>query len=213
MAALNLVLFVEEGFRGNAGDYYDPKNSFLNEVLDRKTGIPITLSVLYLEVARRAGLTLEGVGFPGHFLVKWPGEDPADDVLIDPFNQGEVIPADEFPNWVRRRHGERFRFHPDMLAAVSKRQTLQRMLNNLKAIYWKQGEYPSCLEVVERLVILDPGSPSEIRDRGIIYSQLECFSQALADLERYLQALPSAQDAKAVREQALKLRRLVEGMH
>ena len=213
VAAMNLVLFTEEGFRGNSDDYYDPRNSFLNEVLERKTGIPITLSVLYMEVARRAGLNLQGVGFPGHFLVKCPAEEAADELVIDPFHRGEVTPAGEFASRVREHSGERLAFHPGLLDAVSKRQILQRMLNNLKAIYLKQADYRSCLAVVERLLILDPDSPSEIRDRGIVYFHLECFSQALADLERYLHAAPGAGDAKTVREQVAGLRRFIEGMH
>jgi regulator of sirC expression with transglutaminase-like and TPR domain len=213
VAAVNLVLFADEGFRGNSDDYYDPRNSFLNEVIDRKAGIPITLSVLYMEVARRAGLALQGVGFPGHFLVKCPAEEAADVLVIDPFHRGEVTPAGEFPSWVRERYGERLPFHPGLLDAVSKRQILQRILNNLKAIYLKQADYQSCLGVVERLLILDPGSLSELRDRGLLYFRLECFSQALADLERYLRAAPDAKDAETVRDQALRLRRLVQGMH
>jgi len=213
VVAMNLVLFTEEGFRGNSDDYYDPRNSFLNEVLDRKTGIPITLSVLYMEVARRAGLSLQGVGFPGHFLVKCPAEETADELVIDPFHQGEVTPAGEFASWVRERHGKRLAFHPGLLDAVSKRQILQRMLNNLKGIYLKQADYGSCLAMVERLLILDPDSPGEIRDRGIVYFHLECFSQALADLERYLHAAPGAGDADTVREQVSGLRRFIEGMH
>jgi len=213
IAATNLVLFTEEGFRGNSDDYYDPRNSFLNEVLDRKTGIPITLSVLYMEVARRAGLSLQGVGFPGHFLVKYAAEEASDELVIDPFHQGEVTPAGEFASRVRERHGEQLAFHPGLLDTISKRQILQRMLNNLKAIYLKQADYRSCLAVVERLLILDPDSPSEVRDRGIVYFHLECFSQALADLELYLRGAPGARDAETVREQVSGLRRFIEGMH
>lgn len=211
IAALNLVLFQRQGFRGNRDDYFDPKNSFLNEVIERKTGIPITLSVLYMEVARRTGLQLEGVGFPGHFLVKVAGE--GDDVVIDPFNGGEVVGMDQLAKMLFALYGGKVPFQPDFLEPATKKQILKRMLNNLKVIYLKQNNWAKGLAVVDRLVILDPGSAEDLRDRGMIYAQMECFRQALEDLQSYLQLAPGARDAQEVREQISDLAKQVAQIH
>lgn len=211
IAALNYTLFSVEGFRGNEDDYYDPKNSFLNEVMERKQGIPITLSVLYMEVARRVGLELHGVGFPGHFLVKHVGEEG--EIVLDPFRQGEVRSVEEMENMLDHMYRGRVAFQPEFLSPVAKRQVLQRMLNNLKGIYLHQGDFIKGLSVVDRLVILDPDSAGEIRDRGLIYLQLECFPQALEDLEAYLNLAPDADDAAEIREQAASLKKRRNQIH
>jgi len=201
IAALNYTLFSVEGFRGNQDDYYDPKNSFLNEVMERKQGIPITLSVLYMEVARRVGLDLCGVGFPGHFLVRYVGKEG--EIVIDPFHQGEVRSIQELKDMLDEMYRGRITFQPEFLSPVSKKQILRRMLNNLKGIYLDQGDLIKGLSVVDRLVILEPDSAEEIRDRGLLYLKLECFSQALEDLEAYLRLAPNADDAAEIREQAV----------
>lgn len=207
LASVNYVLFTQEGFKGNEEDYYDPRNSFLNEVLERRTGIPITLSVLYIEVARRLGLTLYGVGFPGHFLVKHVGTE--EEIVIDPFHGGEVRTIEELKDWLDRTYGGKIGFQAAFLSSVSKRQILRRMLNNLKAIYLRQGDILRSLSVVERLIILEPGSPQDLRDRGLLYLKLECFSQALQDLESYLRLVSQADDACEIWEQVLTLRQRV----
>jgi len=211
IAALNLVLFQSHGFRGNRDDYFDPKNSFLNEVIDRKRGIPITLSVLYMEVAQRTGLRLEGVGFPGHFLVKVAGE--GDDIVLDPYNGGEIVSMDQLAKMLYALYGGKVPFHPDFLEPATKKQILTRILNNLNVIYLKQHNWAKGLAVVDRLMILDPGSAQDLRDRGMIYSKMECFRQALEDLQSYLQLAPGARDAQEVREQISDLAKQVAQIH
>ena len=211
IAVLNDVLFREHGFRGDRETYFDPKNSFLNEVLDRRTGIPISLSVLYMEVAQRIGLPLHGVGFPGHFLVKYAS--PNEEIVIDPFDQGEILSRKNLQTMLNRLYGDKIGFDPDFLAAATKKQILRRMLNNLELIYLRQNELTKGLSVVERLLVLDPSSAQDIRDRGVIYLRLECFKQALEDLQRYLSLSPQAEDAEAIRDQIAVLTRQVAQIH
>ncbi|MGH7766946.1 MAG: SirB1 family protein, partial [Candidatus Binatia bacterium] len=215
IACLNHVLFTQEGYRGNRDDYYDPRNSYLNDVIERCKGIPITLSVLYMEVARRAGLKLHGIGFPGHFLVKYVGEEGeiVQEIVIDPFDQGEVRTLEELQEMLDRLYGGKVAFHPDFLAPVSNRDIIQRMLNNLKAIYLRQEDFPKALSVAERLVIIDPTSPQEIRDRGLLYLKLDRAPQAIDDLETYLRLAPDAADGEEIREHVAGLRRRVATVH
>ena len=203
IAALNYVLFKEQGFRGNRDDYYDPKNSFLNDVIDSGRGLPITLSVLYMEVGQRIGLTLDGVGFPGHFLVKTIVE--GDEIVIDPFNAGEIKSHEDLQTMLDRLYGGQVRFHRDFLAPLPKKQILKRMLGNLKAIYGRANELVKMLAVLDRLVIVDPGAVEEVRDRGAVYLRLECYGQAKDDFETYLRLAPDAKDANAIRDQLVDL--------
>lgn len=195
--AMKAVIFREEGFRGNEADYYDPRNSFLNEVLDRRLGIPITLSILYVEVARRVGLGLLGVGFPGHFLVKSPAVGPTPDLFIDPFNGGDVLAATEcvarFQAVLKGRE-----FDPSFLDAVDTRHILLRMLHNLKKIYVEKADDVRALWVIDRLLLVQPGSLEERRDRGLISARLGGTKAAVKDLEAYLEGAPQASDAKEV---------------
>lgn len=207
IGALNFVLFRELGFRGNADDYYDPRNSFLNEVIERRLGIPITLSVLFMELARRIGLRVDGVGFPGHFLVKCVQE--GQDVVIDPFNGGEIRSIENLQTWLHEMYGGKVELQADFLMPVGKKQILKRMLGNLKMIYLRADETSKCLSVLERLVILDPDSAPDLRDRGFLYLKLECFRQALEDLESYLNLAPDAGDGGVIRERVVSLRRQV----
>jgi regulator of sirC expression with transglutaminase-like and TPR domain len=154
--AVTRVLFVERGFRGNADDYYDPRNSFLHQVLDRRVGIPISLSVLYMEVARRIGLQVNGVGFPGHFLIRAHDGDRA--VVIDPFNGGAVLGKDDLQALLTRAAGPEAKLEPALLAPVTKPQILTRMLVNLAGVYGKRGDLFRSLEVLERLYLLDAGN-------------------------------------------------------
>ena len=211
IAVLNNVLFREHGFRGNRENYFDPRNSFLNEVLDRRIGIPISLSVLYMEIAQKIALPLQGVGFPGHFLVKYTGIN--EEIVIDPFNQGEIRSQKNLQTMLNRLYGRKVNFDPDFLAAITNKQILRRMLNNLELIYLRQNQLTKGLSIVERLLVLDPGSAEDIRDRGIIYLRLECFKQALEDLQRYLSLAPQAEDAAAIHEQITALTRQVAQIH
>lgn len=211
LASVNFVLFTREGYRGNREDYYDPKNSFLNDVIDSRKGIPITLSVLYMEVARRVGLKLHGVGFPGQFLVKYVGNE--EEIVIDSFDKGEVRGVEELQQMLDGLYGGKVAFQPEFLAPVSNRQIIERMLNNLKTIYLNQENFFKALSVAERLVILDPTSAQEIRDRGLLYLECECFQQALEDLEDYLSLAPDANDADEVREHVGVLRKGAARLH
>jgi regulator of sirC expression with transglutaminase-like and TPR domain len=207
IAALNTVLFKEQSFGPNRDNYFDPKNSFLNEVLERKTGIPITLSVLYMEVALRVGLPLCGVSFPGHFLVKYSSAD--EEIVIDPFNGGEIKSQENLERLLDAQYGGKLAMQPQFLEGASKKQILKRMLNNLKVIYLREEAALKALPVLDRLVILDPASAQDVHDRGVVYLRLECFQQALEDLQRYLQLAPQARDAQAVREKIIELTKQV----
>ena len=204
IAGLSEYLFQRLGFRGNADNYYDPKNSFLNEVLDRRIGIPITLSAVYLEVARRIGLRVHGVGMPGHFLVKYVGR--CEEIVIDPFGGGRIVSSEDCQQILDRVFDGKRRFEPSMLAMVGTRHILNRMLTNLKVIYFNNEEYEKALSVVERLLILHPQNACEIRDRGLLSCQLRRYADAIVDLERYLRLAPEANDAETIREHLRTLR-------
>ena len=206
MIALRTVLAEEERFRGNERNYYDPRNSFLNEVLDRHLGIPITLSVLTIEVARRVGLRLQGVAFPGHFLVKCPPQPGLPgEVFIDAFNGLELLGAEECTARFRAvLHGRKF--DPSYLDAVDARQILSRMLHNLKRIYVEQGDDVRALWVVDRLLLLQPENLEERRDRGLVAARLGGTAAAVQDLEAYVRGHPNASDVSDVRSLLAELR-------
>lgn len=203
IAALNYVLFKEQGFRGNRDEYYDPKNSFLNDVIDSKRGLPITLSVLYMEVGQRIGLAIDGVGFPGHFLVKT--KSAGDEIVLDPFNAGDVKSHEDLQSMLDQLSGGKVLLQRDFLAPLPKKQILKRMLGNLKAIYGRGDELVKMLAVLDRLIIVDPGAVEDVRDRGAVYLRLECYGPAKDDFETYLRLAPDAKDAAAIREQLVDL--------
>ncbi len=207
IASLNEYLFQRLGFHGNTQEYYDPRNSFLNEVLDRRIGIPITLSIVYMSVAHRSGLCLQGVGMPGHFLVKYVAQ--GEEIVIDPFNGGAMVSPSDCQRLMDHVYGGKLAFQQRFLAAVGTRQILFRMLSNLKGIYCNAQEYGKALGVVERLLILDPRVPNEIRDRGLLLCQLKRFAEATLALERYLRLMPAAEDAEVIREHLRSLRERV----
>jgi regulator of sirC expression with transglutaminase-like and TPR domain len=211
IAALNTVLFKELGFQGNRSEYYDPRNSFLNDVITRKKGIPISLSVIYMEVARRVGLSLAGVGFPGHFLVKYA--DDAVEILIDVFNGGEIRAREDLERMLQQLYRGQVSFQAGFVAALGKRDILRRMLNNLKWIYLERGEPLKSLSVLDQLVILHPRSASEIRDRGLLYITLERYAQALEDLESYLRLAPGADDLEMVKAHIESVRQRYVQIH
>ncbi|MBK7977752.1 MAG: transglutaminase family protein [Deltaproteobacteria bacterium] len=201
-AALDRVLFADLGLRGNEADYYDPRNSFLNDVLDRRLGIPITLSVLYIAVGRRAGMDVEGVGFPGHFLVRillGGGES----VLVDPFAQGRDVSDRDLRALLSHIAGRDTSVPPEYLARSSTRDVLARVLGNLRGIYAGRGDAMKTLEVMEWLVLTHPGNATLKRDRGLLYYRLGSMAAAVADLRAYLFAIPAAEDRVTI-EQVVK---------
>ena len=191
------VLFEEEGYRGNSEDYYDPRNSFLNDVMDRRVGIPITLSVLYLEVGWRLGLPLHGVNFPGHFLVRYEGE--ALQLLVDPFQRGMVRFEDEAQDLLDHVYGGSVRMQPEFLRKADRKDILSRILANLKGNYLNRRDDYRALAAIERLLLLRPDSPDEERDRGIVLTRLGRHSEAAGALQRYLELAPDAADTARVR--------------
>ena len=208
--ALNHYLFDELGFSGNAADYYDPRNSYLNDVLERRLGIPITLSILYIEIGQRVGLALRGVSFPGHFLVKCTLRDGA--VVLDPYSRGASLGIDDLRERIRTIQGGAAEASDDdlrrMLAAAGKKEILARVLRNLKAIHRQKGELELALSATTRIIALDGRGAEEYRDRAAIYHQLECFRAALSDYESYLEMRPRAGDADAVKQTVAELQRL-----
>ena len=203
IAVLNRYLFEEEGFHGNASDYYNPRNSFLNDVLDRRTGIPITLSTVYMEVASRAGLDLVGVGLPGHFIVK--AAAGGREIFIDPFHGGTLLSEADCQRRVDRVFNGRVRIEAGMLAGLRRKDILERMLRNLKLIYAKGEDWSRTLGVVELLVRLAPQNADDLRDRGLLYAALDCYSLAARDLQAYLERVPGSAEAAALREKITQL--------
>jgi regulator of sirC expression with transglutaminase-like and TPR domain len=206
---INACLFKEQGFRGNRRDYYDTRNSFLNEVLDRKVGIPITLSIIYLDIGRRVGLPINGVGLPGHFVVQY-GAHP-EPFYIDPFHGGKLLSEQDCAARVAQIHGQDLPWQESYLDAVSDLHILARVLNNLKVIYVRKGAHELALGAVDRLILLKPDVPSEIRDRGLLRAQLGQLRRALEDLTTYLEACPEAPDAPAMRRHVAALQRGLRG--
>ena len=202
--ALSEYLFDEEGFRGNEDDYYDPRNSFLNDVLERKLGIPITLSLVYMEVGRRLELPIVGLGMPGHFLVKYRAQE--DEIIIDPFHRGIILDEEECADLLSRASGQAAAFQPDYLAPVAKKQILTRMLNNLRSIYLSREDHHRALGVVEHLLLIEPYDHRNVRDRGLLRLSTGDLKGALADLEMYLAVSPNASDTTAINGYAETIR-------
>ncbi|HZR22661.1 MAG TPA: transglutaminase-like domain-containing protein [Vicinamibacterales bacterium] len=188
--ALNDYLFGELRFIGNEIRYEDPRNSFLNEVLDRRTGIPITLALVYLEIARRAGLDVVGINFPGHFLLRCParrGLTYAEDLIIDAFHGGALLSEDACKQLLERHAGEDAVFDAHLLTRATKPQILVRMLVNLKRLYVSMHSFPQALDITELLLAVNPSAISELRDRGLLAYNLNNYAAALRDLQTYLQ--------------------------
>ncbi len=202
VTALLDYLARECGFRGNHDDYYDRRNSYLSDVLDRRLGIPISLAVVYIEVGRRAGLDVRGVGFPGHFLAQCGGPQP---VIIDPFF-GTVLDRDGCTERLRAIAGPDAAFEPEMLTVASTREILSRMLGNLKIIHLRTKNFEKALACSERILLTVPDRATELRDRAALYLQLECFEAARVDLERFLEVAPDHESAGMVHRELVKLR-------
>lgn len=194
---INRYLYDDLEFSGNNADYYDPRNSFLNQVIDRRTGIPISLSLVYLEVAKRIDFPMVGIGMPGHFLIRPDFEDAG--IFVDAFNGGEILFPEDCQGRLSQIYGQPMELQPAFLAPVSPRQLLGRMLGNLKAIYFQQGDAMRFLGAIDRILLLFPDAMGERRDRGILYYQLGRLAEARHDLELYLTNAPNAEDAARIR--------------
>jgi regulator of sirC expression with transglutaminase-like and TPR domain len=217
LEALVQTLATDAGFRGNTRAYRDPRNSFLNEVLARRRGIPITLSVVYMEVARRMGLPLVGVSFPGHFLVRYPG--PAAPVILDAFSGGaEISEAALVQRLCRGARGDLERSEARhtlarLLGGATIKEIVLRMLANLKAIFLERQDHHRALVAVDRILLLEPDAPSELWARAVLHHRLEAYRAALADYQRYIELMPTDPDAPAIREIIVDLTRRVERLH
>ncbi len=195
--AIASYLFGVVGFRGDHETYDDPRNSFLNEVLARRRGVPLTLSIIYLEAAREAGFGARGVSLPGHFVVRL--DEGSRTFLVDPFHGGRVITEEDCRYLVSKSTGRPSLFRRELLEGATPREVIHRLLQNLKRIYLAQEDYARALSAVQRLLLLQPDEPSEIRDRGFILAHLGSPGAAVADLEAYLALSPHAPDADSVR--------------
>lgn len=192
LQAINHYLYGELGFAGNQIDYYDPDNSYLNRVLERRLGIPITLAVTYLEVSQRLDFPMVGVGMPGHFLVRPTVENM--EVYIDPFNQGEVLFMPDCQAIFYQLYGANAAWDSDYLAPITAKALLARLLNNLKLIYLNRRDLAHTLIILDYLLLLLPSEPSNSRDRGLVHYQLQNLMAARTDLETYLTHRPDAPD-------------------
>jgi regulator of sirC expression with transglutaminase-like and TPR domain len=207
VVALNQYLFEELGFRGNTEAYYDPRNSYLNEVLERRIGIPITLSIVYIEIGRQLGLRLHGLSFPGHFLVKLKLN--RGNLILDPYTGGQPQSEPELRSRLRRALQERQAGATNLesyLTPATSRDVIARLLRNLKHIYLGAGEYDKALKVMHYMLLVVPESAEELRDRGLIYAKLDCFRAALSDLQNYLRRRPEAADAAETHEKLVELK-------
>ena len=203
ITALNATLFEHLGFHGNQESYYDPRNSYLNEVIDRRTGIPITLTVVYIEVARRIGFSVKGVGLPFHFIAKHEAE--GGDLFIDPFNAGGLLGSAGCDELVTRMSGGKLELRPEHLEPVTNKQILTRMLSNLLGIY-SATDHRRALAVIDRILLINPLSASYVRDRGLLLGSVGDRTSAIAELERYLELAPNAPDVESIREQIKSIR-------
>ena len=186
--SMNKFLFKEEQFRGNEEEYDDPRNNYLNDVLDRKVGIPISLSLIYIEVARRRDLPVMGVSFPGNFLVKYRTDH--DEILIDPYRQGRILTRQDCKELLKAQFGDEAELKPEYFAASTKKQILARMLNNLKGSYVRRHDFTRVLTVIQLALVLDPQSSQEIHDRGMMHFLMRRYKEAQADFKTYLNLTP-----------------------
>ncbi|HUY28931.1 MAG TPA: tetratricopeptide repeat protein [Candidatus Binataceae bacterium] len=204
---LSHYLFEQKGFEGNRDQYSDPRNSFLNDVLERRTGIPITLSVIYLEVGRRLGMNLYGISFPTHFLVK--AVDERGELVIDPFYAGAILSLEDIRARLAQIYGQPVELNPAMLKPVGARAILARILRNLKGIYLGASDWTRALSALDRILLLDPRALEELAERGGLFERLECFQAALDDFQSFLSIAPEHPGADAARESVLRLVRQV----
>lgn len=193
VSMLNEYMFDGLGFAGNSDDYYNPKNNFLNVVLDKKTGIPITLSIIYIQLANHVGLDLRPVGFPSHFLVKY-----SEELILDPFNRGGLLSIEDLQEILDRNYGGSVEFSPDFLNEIEPEQILIRIGRNLKNSYTQSFNYTMALHCINMILGIEPESPEEVRDKGILESRQSKYELALRSLNRYLEIAPEADDVDYV---------------
>ncbi|HJT55535.1 MAG TPA: transglutaminase-like domain-containing protein [Ktedonobacteraceae bacterium] len=207
IGAMNKVLFKEERFLGNRTNYYDPCNSFLNDVLERHKGIPITLSIIYIEVGKRLGLQIMGIGLPFHFIVRCDLAESS--IYIDPFERGHLLSEQDCRERISSLFRGKIPFNPLWLEPVSNRQLLTRVLTNLKNIYIRDEDYPRALAACDRIVLLAPDTAIERKDRGIVHHHLKHYTRAIRDFNTYLELAPLAEDADDVRRQIKAIRQTI----
>jgi regulator of sirC expression with transglutaminase-like and TPR domain len=212
LGIINEVLFGDEGFRGNVSDYYDPKNSFFNDVLDRKLGIPITLSVLYMEVARRAGVPVFGVGMPGHFLLKFYEVDGRE-LFLDAYNSGRLLSPEDCQEKLTEIYNGQIPLDAKFLTPVGKRQILTRMLNNLRSIYMTNRLLKKALAVIDLILVIYPRSADDVKQRAMLRYQLGFLHGAADELDEYVKMAPEASDADEMKQTAMAIRRTIALMN
>ena len=205
--AANELLFGELGFRGNEDDYSDPRNLLLDEVMERRTGIPITLAIIYVEVCRAAGLDVRGVGMPGHVIVRSAPRDGDDPLYVDVFHGGALLSVADCERIVGSIYGAATPFRDHFIDPVTPRQLLQRLLHNLKANALRRGDEPQAERAIELLLTLAPWDLDEMRDRGRLHERLGRYAEALSDLDTYLRHRPDARDAATIADTVRLLRR------
>lgn len=190
-------LFEEHGLRGNEEDFFDPRNSYLNDVIDRRLGIPITLSMIFLHVANNLGVAAHGISLPGHFIVAVRNDDL--DVLLDPFNGGQVLSRTDCEILVRSTSGYKGAFEPSWLVPVSPKNVLVRMLNNLRMVYVNNEEWTLAKAVIEHLSIVQPDHPEHLRDLGLLHYQQGAIREAAHFLNRYVASSPEAPEVETIK--------------
>lgn len=195
ISILNEYMFDRLGFHGDSDDYYNPRNNFLNVVIDKRSGIPITLSLIYIELARHVGLDLRPVGFPGHFLVKY-----SEEMILDPFNGGILLNVDDLQNILDTTYGEGVEFNPEYLNEIEPEKILIRIARNLKNSYIQSFNYQMAIHCINMVLGLEPESPEDIRDMGIVQSRLLQNDLALQSLNKYLELAPEADDVDYILE-------------
>ena len=198
LRALNRIMFEEEEFKGDADNYYDPQNSFLNRVLERRKGIPITLSLVYSEVGCLAGFPVYGIALPGHFIVGLFHE--AGTLYIDPFNQGEALAEAECCKMIEVRFGRESSAETSWRSPASKKTILKRILRNLKAIYLHSGHAMLSFEMIQWIFAIDQNSPAELKERGLLYEAMGNFASAVMDFESYLDVAPDSEDVREIKQ-------------
>ncbi|MEB3342640.1 transglutaminase-like domain-containing protein [Okeania sp.] len=201
--SINKYLYNDLGLTGNTTNYYDPKNSFLNQVIERRTGIPITLSLVYLEIAKRINFPMVGIGMPGHFLIQPDFEEAG--IFVDAFNQGEILFPQDCQERLAQIYGQPVELQPQFFATISNKQFLARILTNLKVIYLNRNEGLKAIAAIDRILLLFPNAVVEKRDRGVLYCQLNFWAEARQDLESYVVNIPQAEDAEIIRQLLAKM--------
>lgn len=215
LGQINHFLFNEQGYSGNLHNFFDPRNSFLNDVIDRKLGIPISLCVLYMEIGRRLGLVIEGIAFPGHFLIKLPASDG--DMVLDPFAGGMSLDEAELKRRLQHVNyadsEQLFRRLPELLRPASNKSILARMLRNLKSVYVNRGERLRTLQILDYLLTITPNDVHELKARGELYEQMQCHRAALKDFERACLLSRQPKESEAMAARCTRLRRQTHLLH